>query len=122
MAARVITVFSNKGGVGKTFVSVNTAAALALAGHKVLLIDLDLQGSQDMARMLNVVPRHSFIHILPGIERFGEKFNVKAFVTAHASGVDFMPLVANLRQIGQVTSLPGGIPPNRRRPRLSTGP
>ena len=39
---RVITVFSAKGGVGKTTVSTNLAAELASDGSRVLLVDLDL--------------------------------------------------------------------------------
>ncbi|MEO3936001.1 AAA family ATPase [Dermatophilaceae bacterium Soc4.6] len=39
---RVITVFSAKGGVGKTTMSTNLAAYLASCGHRTLLIDLDL--------------------------------------------------------------------------------
>jgi Flp pilus assembly CpaE family ATPase len=42
---QVITVFSTKGGVGKTMLSVNLAVVLARAGgHRVCLVDLDLAG------------------------------------------------------------------------------
>ena len=41
---RVITISSNKGGVGKTTNAVHLAAGLARGGHRVLLIDLDKQG------------------------------------------------------------------------------
>lgn len=40
---RVISVINQKGGVGKTTTTLNLGHALALAGHRVLLVDLDPQ-------------------------------------------------------------------------------
>jgi chromosome partitioning protein len=51
---QVVAVINRKGGVGKTTTAVNVAAALALAGQRTLLVDLDPQGSVGRALGLEV--------------------------------------------------------------------
>lgn len=46
---KVIALVNNKGGVGKTTSAVSLAAGLAAAGHRVLLADLDAQGSASLS-------------------------------------------------------------------------
>lgn len=44
-AARLLAVGGGKGGVGKTFVSVNLATSLARLGKRVIVVDVDLEGA-----------------------------------------------------------------------------
>ena len=46
---KIIAIYHNKGGVGKTTVSVNLAAALSNMGKRVLLIDIDSQANSTFA-------------------------------------------------------------------------
>jgi len=43
--ARLVTVGGGKGGVGKSFLSANVAAALAAQGQRVVVVDADLEGA-----------------------------------------------------------------------------
>ncbi|XHS76490.1 MinD/ParA family protein [Burkholderiaceae bacterium UC74_6] len=54
--ARTLAVTSGKGGVGKTFVTANLAAALAGRGLKVLVLDADL-GLANLDVVLNLYPK-----------------------------------------------------------------
>lgn len=56
MTARTLAVTSGKGGVGKTFVTANLAAALAARGHRVLVLDADL-GLANLDVVLNLHPK-----------------------------------------------------------------
>ncbi len=104
MACKVITVFSNKGGVGKTFVAVNLAAALTAKNKRTLLFDLDLQAGQNAARMVSLTPAFSLVDILGAMKTDENNEVVKRFVTVHKSGLEFLPVVGNLRQVGHLTA------------------
>jgi len=61
---RRIGVMLSKGGVGKTTTAVNLAAALALAGERVLLVDADTQGQAAFA--LGVAPTQGLAEFVDG--------------------------------------------------------
>jgi flagellar biosynthesis protein FlhG len=62
---QVIAVTGGKGGVGKTSVAVNLAAALAAQGERVLLFDGDL-GLANVDVLMGLAPRHTLEHVLDG--------------------------------------------------------
>lgn len=62
---KVVAVTGGKGGVGKTNVSINTAAALAQAGQKVLLLDADL-GLANVDVLLGLRVQKNLSHVLAG--------------------------------------------------------
>jgi flagellar biosynthesis protein FlhG len=65
MTAVITAVTSGKGGVGKTFVSANLAAALAAAGQRVLVLDADL-GLANLDVVLNVAPKVTLHDVFTG--------------------------------------------------------
>jgi pilus assembly protein CpaE len=87
---RIITVFSPKGGTGKTVTSTNLAAAFAkFEGKRTLLVDLDLQFG-DAAIMLGLEPEKTIYDLVvaPG-ELDSEKLT--GYTTRHGSGLDILP-------------------------------
>ena len=86
---RVVTVFSPKGGTGKTVVSTNLAATLAKReGKRTLLLDLDLQFG-DAAIVLGLEPEKTIYDLVvaPG-ELDSEK--LAGYVTKHQCGLDVL--------------------------------
>lgn len=67
--ARAIAVTSGKGGVGKSNLAVNLAAALAAANRRVCLIDADL-GLANADVLCNLTPRMTLDDIVHGTARF----------------------------------------------------
>ena len=66
-----ISVISNKGGVGKTHISINLAYCLAKKGAKVLLIDADL-GNADVSNKLGMFPKCHLMDFLENKKKMDE--------------------------------------------------
>ncbi len=62
---KVVAITSGKGGVGKTFVSANLAAALAKRGMRVLVLDADL-GLANLDVVLNLYPKVTLHDVFTG--------------------------------------------------------
>jgi pilus assembly protein CpaE len=87
---KIITVFSPKGGTGKTVIATNLAAALAKEdGRRTLLLDLDLQFG-DAAIMLGIEPEKTIFDFVnaPG-ELDPDK--LAGYTTKHKTGLDILP-------------------------------
>ena len=94
---RVITVFSTKGGAGKSFVATNLAALLAKRNTRlpptpgtpprpVVLVDADLQFG-DVAVMLGMAPSHTIIDAVNQIDRLDESLLRSLLIKHEASGM-----------------------------------
>lgn len=68
---KVIAVTSGKGGVGKTFVSANLAAAMAKRGQRVLVLDADL-GLANLDVVLNLYPKITLHDVFTGKAKLEE--------------------------------------------------
>jgi flagellar biosynthesis protein FlhG len=89
---QVIGVASGKGGAGKTTVSINLAVALAMRGHKVMLLDADL-GMANAQIALGAHAPFNISHVLNGSKTLQE-----VLITT-AQGVRLVPGASGLRDI-----------------------
>jgi pilus assembly protein CpaE len=85
---RVVTVFSAKGGCGKTTLSTNIAAHLAGAGTRTLLVDLDLAFG-DVAIALGLDPQCTMADVVP-MAGHVDGPGLASVVTHHECGLDVL--------------------------------
>jgi Flp pilus assembly CpaE family ATPase len=84
--ARVITVFSAKGGTGKTTLACNLAVVLNAAGARVCLVDLDLAFG-DVAISLQLEPRRTIVDAVADGEAV-DPARVGSVLTPYRPGLD----------------------------------
>jgi pilus assembly protein CpaE len=80
----MISILGPKGGTGKTLTTCNLGVALALAGHSVVMVDLDLQFG-DVGLALGLRPQHT-IYNLASSGGSLDAGKVEAYLTTHGSG------------------------------------
>jgi pilus assembly protein CpaE len=89
-AGNVTTVFSPKGGIGKTVIATNLAAVFAgEEKRRTLLVDLDLQFG-DTAIVLGLEPKQT-LHDLIAAPGGLDPEKLSGYATRHESGVDVLP-------------------------------
>jgi pilus assembly protein CpaE len=99
---QMICVLGLKGGGGKTLTSANLAASLALRGHSVAVVDLDLQFG-DVGLSLGLTPERTLYDLI----RSGGSLDAEKladFMTPHASGMHALLAPARPDQAGAVTT------------------
>jgi flagellar biosynthesis protein FlhG len=92
---QVLAVTGGKGGVGKTSVAVNLAAALTGAGRRVVLLDGDL-GLANVDVFLGLTPRHTLAHVLRGERTLDE------IVLAAPQGFHVVPGASGIAELANL--------------------
>lgn len=86
---QILSVYSTKGGTGKTFFAINLALALVReTGKKVALLDLDTDYS-GITQGLDLQPKNTLHDVLMAIENI-DKDNIESFMTIHDSGLKIL--------------------------------
>jgi flagellar biosynthesis protein FlhG len=87
---KITAIASGKGGVGKTFLAVSLARALAERGDRVLLVDGDL-GLANVDIQLGVQPELNLGHVMSGEATLAEAVVRVAGGAANPGGFDLLP-------------------------------
>ena len=116
---RIVTVFSPKGGVGKTTMAVNLALALADKGaRKVCLVDFDLAFG-DVAITLQLFPTHTIEHAI-GSEDSIDAPMLESLLTRHPDSLMVLAAPSHPDVRDRVSPVAGLQDPARRCARSST--
>jgi pilus assembly protein CpaE len=88
---KVITVFSTKGGAGKSVLAANLAVVLARRSEKpVVLVDADLQFG-DVAVMLKLAPQHTIVDAVASLDRLDPTLLTQFLMRHEPSGLQILP-------------------------------
>lgn len=94
--ARIITITSGKGGVGKTSLSLNLSLSLASQGFKVCLFDADL-GLANVSILTGIYPKKDLGNVISG------QFNLNEIIIRDYQGIDIIPGSSGVEKIADLT-------------------
>ncbi len=101
--SKIITVYSNKGGIGKTTIAINLAMELArVTKDKVALIDLNLQLG-DISTFLNLNPPFDVNYVLQRLIDKDDEIFVKGFEKYKDTSLHILSDSSYIEQAGSVT-------------------
>ena len=93
--AKVLTIASGKGGVGKTSISLNLSLALANAGYRVCLFDADL-GLANVNILTGLYPEHGLAEVIEGEKNLAD-IMIKGF-----NGIDIIPGSSGVEKVANL--------------------
>jgi flagellar biosynthesis protein FlhG len=94
--ARIITITSGKGGVGKTSISLNLSLSLASQGYKVCLFDADL-GLANVNILTGLYPKKGLESVISG------QFGLNEIIIKDYQGIDIIPGSSGVEKMADLT-------------------
>lgn len=99
---KIITVFSTKGGIGKTTIATNLAVALAeKGGAKVGVVDADLQFG-DVSLFLNLLPQATIADLVRDMENL-DPVLLASYLTPYSDNIKVLPAPFRPEQAETIT-------------------
>lgn len=98
--ARIITITSGKGGVGKTGISLNLSLSLASKGYKVCLFDADL-GLANVNILTGIYPKKDLVCVIEG-EQTLDDIMIKNY-----QGIDIIPGSSGVERLADLSGEQG---------------
>jgi len=103
LAGRILTILGAKSGGGTTVIAANLALSLSKETRKkVALIDLDIQGKNELPQVLDITSQKTMADLIPILDKLDVRL-IKGYLTFHRAGVSLLPFTLTSAQIKDIT-------------------